>query len=609
MNDEDEDNDHSGLIDSIQRESIDEININPIDALPLVLLSPTDSSFPSPSLPPDTPPHFTSDFTPTSPDHLHPTASDHPDIPSPPLLPPSPPAPLPKPSIIIQEIPLEAPPAELAATCHEDLAPIPPHLRTWRWWNYASMWFSMSICIPNYLLGASLLSLGLNWWQSTLAVFAGSLVTLLPLVLNGIVGTRYGISFPVYLRSCFGIHGAKAAALVRGLVAVGWFSFQVWVGALAIHAILARLFPALPSHDPSLGAWMGISLSQLLCFLLFLAAHALLVLAGLDSLRWLQLAAAPVLLAASLALFCWAVYEAGLPQMLAATDAMAVSHDERVFGAAFAVGVTSVVASWSTLALNDLDFTRFASSVAGPVVGQCAVFPLAMSLVAFLGIAVTGASVVLYGRPFWDPSALFSQWSSTPAMVGANLVLLLSTLSVNLTANLVSPANDLSNLWPDRISYKTAGYITCLLGAAVLPWKLFADPDSYIFVWLIGYAPVLGAVCGIMIVDFWVVRRRHLLLPQLFLEDASSEYWFCGGWNLDAIAAWVVAPLPCVPGFLVAVGLVEHLDEGLRSIYDYSWFVAIGIASLVYALLSYKRAIWEAVTSCCKKREQIEVLV
>lgn len=510
----------------------------------------------------------------------------------------------------IEEVDTRGPPkSHFEAQSHEDLKPIPVHLRTWRYWNFASMWFAMAICIPTYMLGASLLSLGLNWWQSTLAVLVGTLVTLVPLVLNGFVGTKYGISFPVYLRSCFGTRGAKAAAVVRGLVAIGWFSFQVWVGALALYSIFQR-FPAVVAHDVWLGDWMGITLGKLLCFIAFLLLHVLFVWLGMDSLKWIQVVSAPILTVGLLLLFAWAWYSVGLVNALDATNDFAVAVDtHRNFPSRFVVGVCAVIGSWATLALNDLDFTRFARRQLDPIVGQGIVFPLAMTFCSFVGIVVTGAAQLLYNAPFWDPAGLFAQWSSAPVAIFANLVLVISVIAINLTANMVSPANDFANLWPEVISYRMGGYITCIVGVAIIPWKLFADSNSFIFVWLIGYSPLLGAICGIMLVDFWIVQRRCLVLDQLFVEDPTSIYWFKAGWNVEAIIAWIAGPLPCIPGFLVAVGAIDHLPEALRAIYDYSWFVAIAISSLVYLLLTYRpRSLQHCQCSTCTVEPPTEVL-
>lgn len=524
--------------------------------------------------------------------------------------------------------------------------------------------------VSTYLFGSSLLAVGLNWWHATLAVFLGNLMVLAPLLLNGYAGTKYGIAFPVFLRSSFGRRGAVVAALSRGIVAIGWFAFNVWLGAQAIHAILLALLPFLESIDFSLGTWMGLSLLQLVSFVAFLAVHMLFVYKGIESMKVFEVVTAPLLGVSALALLVWAWTATGsLSAMLDATNQFENSpdnEDESAIGWLFRVflpGLTAMVGAWSTMALNILDFTRFAKSQKAQIVGQSLGLPIPTTLFAFIGIAVTGATTMLYGKPLWQPSELFDHFPTVWRIV-ANLVMVFSVLAMNITANLVSPANDFSNINPDLINFKMGGYITGVAGLLIFPWKLFSDANDFIFIWLIGYSAVLGAIAGVMLCDFHILKRRELVVEELYFDPAKGgdenlsnietrdptgepshpdndndndsgsntssphsrygaitasgeanneedeerdpvvpgvgiyEYW--RGWNVKAGVAVALGLLPCLPGFLVAVGLLPAPDADTASpalrlivgLYHYAWFVAIGISFVSYYLLMTCSA-WE----------------
>ena len=458
------------------------------------------------------------------------------------------------------------PSIESSPLFNPDLAPVSPERRTWTTYNYAALWVSMSVNILTYMLAASLIQGGMNWKQAVFTVFLGNIIVLAPMLLNSHPGARYGVPFPVLARASFGVLGANVAAVVRALVACGWFGIQSWIGGEAINTLLGTVWPA----------WRNNPNGTAICFMVFWLINLVVILKGIEYIRFLQGLSAPILLAVGLLLLGWAWLGAGgFGPMLSAPSQFRNSSDFFKF---LIPALNGAVGFWSTVSLNIPDFTRFAKNERGQAIGQAIALPLTMTLYSFIGVAVTSATVVIYGAAVWDPVQLLSRFHSPVAVVISLLAILLATLNVNIGANVVSPANDFSNLWPRKISFKTGGVITCFLGIAMMPWKLLANHRTFIFGWLGGYAAVLGPVAGIMICDYFVIRRKVLIADDLYLRGGAYEY--AGGFNWRAIAAL------CVGSALALMGLVI---PSIRFLYDYSWFVGFVVAFLVYWMLMGRR--------------------
>ena len=445
---------------------------------------------------------------------------------------------------------------------NKDLAPVPAERRTWGTYNYAALWIAMSVNIPTYLLASAMIAGGMSWKQAIFTVFLGNVLVLVPMLLNAHAGAEYGIPFPVFARSAFGVLGANVPAMLRALVACGWFGIQTWIGGEAIYAMVVALAPAAKS------ARWGVPL----CFACFWALNLAVILRGIRTIRFLQGITAPFLLLIGLALLLWARTKAGGFGPMLATPSRFGTVGE--FFRFFIPSLTGVVAFWSTVALNIPDFTRYARGQREQMVGQALGLPTTMTFYSFIGIAVTSATVVLFGQAIWDPVTVLSHLANPIAVVVAMVALLMATLNVNVAANVVSPANDFSNLWPRRISFRTGGLLTCLIGVAMQPWKLLASYGNYISGWLVGYSGLLGPVAGILICDYFVERKRILNTEDLYQRGGSYEY--SGGVNWRAILA---LGLGCAVAF---VGLVY---TPVRPLYDYAWFVGFGISFLAYAAL------------------------
>jgi len=442
---------------------------------------------------------------------------------------------------------------------NRDLAPAGRERQTWGTYNFAALWVSMSVNILTYMLAAGLVQGGMNWKQALATVFLGNSIVLIPMLLNSHPGARYGIPFPVLARASFGVLGANVAAVSRALVACGWFGIQTWIGGEAIHTLIRTLVPA----------WGHLPYGPAICFVAFWLINLFVILKGIEYIRVLQGISAPVLLAVGVLLLGWAYVTAGgFGPMLKAPSRFSNFPEFLQF---LVPALNGTVGFWATVSLNIPDFTRFARRQREQVIGQALALPTTMTLYSLIGILVTSATVVIYGTAIWDPVQLLSRFHSPVAVIVSLFAILLATLNVNIGANVVSPANDFSNLWPRKISFRTGGVITCLMGIALMPWKLLANYKTFILGWLGGYAAFLGPIAGIMICDYFLVRKRRLLVRDLYLRGGRYEY--AGGFNWFAIAALVLAAGTALVGLLV---------PSLRVLYDYSWFVGFAVSFIAY---------------------------
>ncbi|CAN0491462.1 unnamed protein product, partial [Laminaria digitata] len=463
---------------------------------------------------------------------------------------------------------------------NEDIRPTTDEERHWSVMNMASLWVGMVVCVPTYMLASGLIQQGMSWWQAVLTVMLGNAVVLIPMILNGHPGTKYGVPFPVLARASFGINGAQIPSLLRALVACGWFGIQTWVGGFAIYQLLNALFDkALVGEALPL---LGIDPWQFICFMLFWALQVFIVWKGVESIRVLETAAAPFLIVMGLALLAWAYVKAGgFGEMLSAPSQFAPGGaKEGKFLSVFFPSLTAMVGFWATLSLNIPDFTRYAKSQRDQIVGQAIGLPTTMTLFAFIGVAVTSATVTIFGEAIWDPTVLLGKMGGGFAVIVSLFALTIATLSTNIAANVVSPANAFSNIAPSRIKFRTGGMITAGIGVAIFPWKLLASSDGYIFVWLIGYSALLGPIGGILIADYFLLRKTELNLEQLYKRD--GYYSYNKGFNPIAVGAFILAVLPNLPGFLKAVGAFKEVSPIWNTIYTYAWFVGFILAAVFY---------------------------
>jgi nucleobase:cation symporter-1, NCS1 family len=448
------------------------------------------------------------------------------------------------------------------ALYNEDLAPISEARRTWGIYNYAALWVAMSVCIPTYMLASGLIAGGMSWWQAIGTILLGNLIVLVPMLLNAHAGTKYGIPFPVFVRASFGVKGANLPAVLRALVACGWFGIQTWIGGQAIYSMLQILWPA-ASSSPAI-MWI--------CFFAFWLVNMAVIWRGIETIRFLEGIGAPFMLGIGLLLLWWITGKAGgLGPVLSSPGKFTTTTEFMKF---FVPSLTGMVGFWATVALNIPDFTRYAKSQRAQMIGQAMGLPFAMTLYSFIGVAVTSASVVLFGEAVWDPVQLLGRFHQPVVAAIALIALLIATLNTNVAANVVSPSNDFSNLNPRLISFRTGGLITGVVGILMMPWKLMGDYSAYITGWLVGYSGLLGPVAGVMIADYFVVRHLTLRVPDLYRRNGLYE--FSDGINYRAVGALI---------FGIAVALIGLAVPTLRWLYDYAWFVGFFTAGALYVIL------------------------
>ena len=458
-----------------------------------------------------------------------------------------------------------------SALYNEDLAPVPVSRRTWTTYNYAALWISMAHCIPTYMLASGLMNSGMDWKQALFTILLGNTIVLVPILLNSHPGTKYGIPFPVFARAAYGTAGSNLPALMRALVACGWFGIQTWIGGEALYTFFTAVFPGWPAL---LGAgFSGHTTTEWLSFLLFWGLNIFVIYRGMDLLRKVENWAAPYVLVVTVVLLVWAVDKAnGLGPLLAQPGKF------RTFGEFFPVfipSLTAMIGFWATLSLNMPDFTRFGRSQREQVVGQAVALPTTMFAFAAMGVLITSASAIIFGEAIWDPVKLVGKFTNPLVVAVAMFSVVVATLAVNIAANVVSPANDFANALPRYISFKTGGLITGLLGIAMQPWRLLADPKGYIFTWLLGYSGGLGSIAGVLIADYWIVRKRTLDLAGLYLPNGRY-----GGWNPAAVAATVAGCALAWGGLVI---------PALKPLYDYAWFVGFFASGGLYVALMSKK--------------------
>ncbi len=464
-----------------------------------------------------------------------------------------------------------------------DLAPLPLSRRTWTTYNYSALWIGMSHNIPSYLLASGLIAIGMNWVQAVLTIALGNVIVLLPMLLNSHSGTKYGIPFPVFARAPFGIRGANVAAILRALIACGWFGIQTWIGGEGIFVLAGAIFGKNWSQAATLASYPW---TQWLSFGIFWVLEMAIIVRGMDTLRRFENWAAPFVLVVAVILLIYIAIKAhGFGPLLHQPSTLGWGHK---FWSVFFPSLMGMIAFWSTLSLNMPDFTRFGRSQRQQAVGQVLGLPTTMTFFALLSVLITSGTQEIYGKPIWDPIQLAGTFSNPVVVSFALFTVVVATLSVNVAANTVSPSYDFSNLAPRFISFRTGGIITGIIGILIQPWRLLTNPHVYIFVWLGFYGGLLGAIAGVLIADYWIIRRTELRLASLYLP--AGRYWYRGGYNWRALLALVVGAVLAVGGANSAPGQGPFPADGLipvlKPLYSYSWAVGLAAAFLIYTGLS-----------------------
>ena len=453
---------------------------------------------------------------------------------------------------------------------NEDIAPTRASQRTWSKWNVASLWVGMAICVPTYILGGVLTAaFGLSVSEALWTILIANVVVLIPLTLNAFPGTRYGIPCPVVLRASFGIIGSNVPSLVRALVACGWFGIQTLFGGIAIHILLSAMFDS----------WAALGgTGEVLGFFIFWIANIVVVIRGSESIKHLEALAAPLLLVVAIGLMFWALPKISISELLSVP---ATRPEGASFFGYFMAALTAMVGFWATLSLNIPDFSRFAESQRAQVVGQIIGLPLTMFLFAGLGVVLTAASVELVGETISDPINLIGKIDSPFWVALSMAMIILATISTNTAANIVSPTNVFQNVAPKLINENRGVILTGIIGIVLMSWELLKrlgwleteiSVEGLYSNWLIGYSSLLGPIAGIMIVDYFAIKKQSYDLLALYQDNAGYPAWNKAGFI----------------AFLIPVGLtVIAITTGeLSWFYTYGWFTGSILGGLIYYIVA-----------------------
>lgn len=477
---------------------------------------------------------------------------------------------------------------------NDDLSPVLKQKRTFSTFDTASLWVGLVVCVPAWQLVSSLMGIGnLSAFIALALVFVANLFVVWPIVLQANAGVKYGIPFVVHARSSFGVKGANVAGLSRGFIASAWFGIQTVVGANCLRS-LAIDFGVASGVSPYLGG---------ICYGIFWLAQAYVVWNDVESIKTIEKLAAPILLFLTLLLFIFTCVSSGgvVQSVLSAfatnnggsnmsSNSIAGSFSWKTFFQA----ATASASFWATMICNVSDFSRFSKSRESFEKASFAM-PLAMAVFAFASIVVTSSAAHILNTSsnlITDPMVVTSllsthfNWGKIASVLAA-IGILTATLSTNIAANILAPANAIQNLAPSKLSFRTSAILSMILGTLCLPWKLTSDANSYIFVWLTGYGAFLAPILGIMLCDYFLIRNQKLVLEDLYSADKNSSYYFINGVNYKAMLAFAVGVLANLPGFLHAVGLwpSSMLPQCLALAYDCAWFVGVLVGGCVHFAL------------------------
>jgi NCS1 family nucleobase:cation symporter-1 len=419
---------------------------------------------------------------------------------------------------------------------NEDLRPCTREEHSWGASTFSYLWIGMCVCVPSYTMASGFLTLGMNWWQSLMTIFLGNVIVLIPLLLNASAGCKFGIPYPMFTKLWFGRKGSHIPTLIRGIVSAGWFGINTWIGATAIDGLLCIVFES----------WDGEESHTMIIFFEFLVVNVAIGAKGLQSIRSFIKVASPLVGIAALGLFIWAISAGhGLGPILSHPGSLNQPGD---FFKVFFPCLTAVISFWATVSLNIPDFARYAASNKVQIKGQAFALPLAMTAIAFVAICVTSVTISLFGEAIWYPDQLLMRFPKPVIFIGA-VVIALSSIMVNVVANLVAPARAMENLYPRRLSFATGTFATGLMAILMHPWYILENFNHFVFDFMSFFGVLIGPIEGISLVDYWMLRKGRIALQELY--SPSGLYSYKGGLNPHAVTALALGILIPLTGYLL----------------------------------------------------------
>ncbi|GAB2693568.1 NCS1 family nucleobase:cation symporter-1 [Nocardia thraciensis] len=466
---------------------------------------------------------------------------------------------------------------ESSVLVNSDLLPTTKETAVWRTWDLFCLWMTSAHSIGSYGFAVGMLALGMTGWQTMLALFAGVLLLWLGSNLIGVAGQRVGVPFPVFARGAFGVFGANIPALLRALVAVFWYGIQTYLASTAIIVLLLRVAPGLESWTTS--TFLGLSALGWISFLALWTVQLLIITYGMDVVRKASDFAGPVVWIGMIALAVWILGKADWSIDFGARSGAALSGGQTV--SAFIGVAFLMVAFMAGPLVNYADFARFSPSKQAILRGNAWGIPFNETAFVVISIVISLATLKVYGEILSDPVELVAHVESDTIVIIAAALFAIATVGINVVLNFVSPSYDISNAAPKYISFRTGGIITAVLSILVMPWKLWANQD-FIVNFLGGVGALMGPVFGILVVDYYLVRRRRTEVSELYSAVPQGSYYYTRGFNPRALIALLISGV---------VGVAVALVPDSQSVTALSWPAgALLGAGIMYALSTGRRA-------------------
>ncbi|KAK9246677.1 permease for cytosine/purines, uracil, thiamine, allantoin-domain-containing protein [Lipomyces tetrasporus] len=474
--------------------------------------------------------------------------------------------------------------ADAIRRSNADLDPVPPQRRTWRTYNFVMYWISDNFSPNGFRNAASLMEIGMSWRDSLVCVVIAQFITGLVIVFNGVVGSRYHISFSVQARASFGYYFGYLMIVMRMIVGIFWYGINAYTGAECVRSMIYAIWPSFHHLKNGLPLSAHIDTQFMTAYVVYFVIVLPMHLIPMHRLKWLFLVKAITTPIVGFAIIGWVIHTVGVSQTSLWTQKTTLHGSTLAW--TFLNGLYANIGSWSTLAINVPDFTRYAVDDRAAYI-TAFVLPATGALVTFFGVVVAAGSDILYGKIFWDPLLLIDEWTSRGGRAAAffcAFFFLISQIGVNIAANSVSAANDLNCLFPRYINIRRGQIIVAFLGSwALTPWNILTSAPAFIS-FMAGYAVWLGPIAGILLSDFYLVHKQKYDVWELYNEHGIYRYnkW---GTNWRAFVAFFIGWVPLLPGFIPTVNSSIKVSAGIQHLYDLGYFYGCGSAMLSYYLL------------------------
>jgi nucleobase:cation symporter-1, NCS1 family len=460
---------------------------------------------------------------------------------------------------------------------NEDLAPL--GRQRWTSYNIFAFWMSDVHSVGGYVTAGSLFALGLASWQVLVALLVGIVIVNYFCNLVAKPSQAAGVPYPVICRTVFGVLGANIPAIIRGLIAVAWYGIQTYLASAALDVVLLKLFPGLmPYAQVEQYGFAGLSLLGWGSFLLLWVLQACVFWRGMESIRKFIDFCGPAVYVVMFILCGYLIHKAGwgaIDLNLGDVTYTGWSSVPVMLGA-----IALVVSYFSGPMLNFGDFSRYGKSFEAVKRGNFLGLPVNFLVFSLLVVVTASLTVPVFGELITDPVETVARIDSTFAIVLGALTFTIATIGINIVANFISPAFDFSNVSPQRISWRAGGMIAAVGSVLITPWNLYANPEVIHYT-LETLGAFIGPLFGVLIADYYLVRRQQVVVDDLFTMDQRGKYWYTRGYNRVAVLATVVgATLAVVPV------LLGGSVAGMSAAAQYSWFIGCGVAFGLYFVLA-----------------------